>query len=128
MNAKKSSPSTIKPQTETARARRYLDLVERTRSMSKAANRSEADVRALIAEKKAAADGAATSIGRLDALKEVEDLQKELALILDNETIDVAEAEFVEIAKGWAERKGYSRAVLLSFGISKEVLTKAGIS
>jgi hypothetical protein len=71
----------------------------------------------------------ASGLTRLTLLQERRDLEVELAG-MHNGGADVTalEKEFVKVAKAYSERKGISYGAWREFGVSPEVLKKAGIT
>jgi hypothetical protein len=71
----------------------------------------------------------ASGLGRLQLLQERRDLEVELAGMQGNGP-DVAalEKEFVKVAKSYSARKGISYGAWREFGVSADVLKKAGIT
>lgn len=69
-----------------------------------------------------------------DALKRLQLTQEQIDLTNELETFDEGvdltglEADFVEVAKGYAERKGISYAAFRQLGVSAATLKKAGVS
>ena len=69
-----------------------------------------------------------------DALKRLQLTQEQINLTQELETFDEGvdltglEADFVEVAKSYAERKGISYAAFRELGVSAATLTKAGIA
>jgi len=69
-----------------------------------------------------------------DALKRLQLTQEQLDLVQELESMDSGvdlselEAEFIRVAKGYAERKGITYAAFRQIGVSAAVLKKAGIS
>ncbi len=69
-----------------------------------------------------------------DALKRLQLTQEQIDLTQELETFDEGvdltglEADFVEVAKGYAERKGISYAAFRQLGVSAATLKKAGVS
>lgn len=70
----------------------------------------------------------ADPLKRLQLTQERIDLQNELDSAEDPVDLDGLETEFVEVAKGYAERKGISYAAFRELGVSAATLKKAGIS
>jgi hypothetical protein len=71
----------------------------------------------------------ATGLGRLSLLQERRDLEVELAARQgDGGDISALEKEFVKVAKPYSARKGISYGAWREFGVSPEVLKKAGIT
>ena len=71
--------------------------------------------------------GAATAIDELQLLQERRDLQAEMDSM--NGGVDVSELEsaFVEVAKGYGDRKGISYVTWRDVGVSAATLRRAGI-
>lgn len=58
---------------------------------------------------------------------EAKSLQEELAILERKPNVEALEADFVAVAKTYSERKNISKATWKLFGVSNEVLEKAGI-
>ena len=71
--------------------------------------------------------GSATAIDELQLLQERRDLQAEMGSM--NGGVDVSELEsaFVEVAKGYGDRKGISYVTWRDVGVSAATLRRAGI-
>lgn len=67
-------------------------------------------------------------VKRLALVQERLDLLAELDRLGDQEDISVAEAEFVEVAAAYSERKGISYSAWREIGVSAAVLKAAGVS
>lgn len=106
--------------------RRYLEALELHKPKRGRKRTAEGIERQLatIEEKLPAAD----PLTRVQLIQQRMDLQRELAA--KGETIDLAavEADFVDAAKGYGERKGISYAAWREAGVDAAVLRKAGIS
>ena len=71
----------------------------------------------------------ATGLARLTALQRRRDLEVELAGMQGGGSdISALEKEFVKVAKAYSARKGISYGAWREFGVSPEVLKKAGIT
>ena len=70
----------------------------------------------------------ADPIKRLQLIQDRMDLQNELAANENKADLDGLEADFVQAAKGYSERKGISYAAWREMGVEASVLKKAGIS
>lgn len=70
----------------------------------------------------------ADPIKRLQLIQDRMDLQNELAANENKADLDGLEADFVQAAKGYSERKGISYAAWRELGVEASVLKKAGIS
>jgi hypothetical protein len=71
----------------------------------------------------------ATGLSRLQLLQERRDLEVELATRQGGGgDIAAAEKEFVKVAKAYSARKGISYGAWREFGVSPEVLKRAGIT
>lgn len=80
---------------------------------------------AVIEEKLANAD----ALTKVHLIQERMNLQRELeALTGKRVDIDALEAEFVKVARAYAERKGITYAAWREAGVKPEVLRRAGIS
>lgn len=69
----------------------------------------------------------ASPIRSLNLTQQRDRLQAELAALEEKVTIDELEAQFVEVAKPYAERKGIPYKAWREAGVPPEVLQKAGI-
>ena len=73
--------------------------------------------------------GDASSLKRLQLLQERRDLQAELAGIGDAAPdLTALEADFVAVAKAYAQRKGIAYATWRELGVPSDVLKRAGIT
>ena len=84
-----------------------------------------------IAKRLAAIDGeiaAADAVKELRLVQERLDLEAELATMGTTVDMTALEAEFVKVAKSYAERTGVSYAAWRAVGIAPAVLKAAGIS
>lgn len=70
----------------------------------------------------------ADALKRLQLTQERMDLEKELAGFDGGADLDELEAEFVEVARSYADRKGVSYAAFRQLGVPASVLRRAGIS
>lgn len=71
----------------------------------------------------------ATALSRLQLLQERRDLEVELAGMQGGGAdISGLEKEFVKVAKSYSEKKGISYGAWREFGVTPEVLKKAGIT
>lgn len=70
----------------------------------------------------------ADPIKRLQLIQDRMDLQNELAANENKADLDGLEADFVQAAKGYSERKGISYAAWRELGVEASVLKKAGIT
>ena len=106
--------------------RRYLEALEahrpkrgRKRTPESIANRLTA-----IEEELASAD----ALSRVHLVQERMDLERELAGASDDGAdLEELEAEFVEVAAGYGERKGLSYEAWRSIGVEPRVLKAAGV-
>ena len=71
---------------------------------------------------------AADALKRLQLTQEQIDLTQELETFDEGVDLTGLEADFVEVAKGYAERKGISYAAFRQLGVSAATLKKAGVS
>lgn len=71
---------------------------------------------------------AADPLSRLLLLQEQKDLTAELAMFDVGFDMEAVEAEFIEVAAEYAERKGISYSVWREIGVSASVLRAAGIA
>lgn len=69
----------------------------------------------------------ATAIDELQLLQERRDLQSELGSMGGGVDLGELEQAFVEVAKGYGERKGISYATWRDVGVSAATLKRAGI-
>ena len=70
----------------------------------------------------------ATAIDELQLLQERRDLQAEIATLGGGVAISDLEEAFVDVAKGYGERKGISYATWRDVGVSAATLKRANIS
>jgi len=70
----------------------------------------------------------ADPVKKLQLIQDRLDLQAELEANENKADLEGLEAEFVETAKGYSERKGISYAAWRELGVEASVLKKAGIS
>jgi hypothetical protein len=70
----------------------------------------------------------ADPVKRLQLIQDRMDLQAELDANENKADLEALETEFVQAAKGYAERKGISYAAWRELGVEASVLKKAGIS
>ena len=72
--------------------------------------------------------GTAGPVERLQLIQERMNLQNELATM--GNAVDLAglEADFVEAAKGYGDRKGISYAAWRELGVAPDVLRRAGLT
>jgi hypothetical protein len=106
---------------------RYLEALEANKP--KRGRKRTADS----VKKRLAAVGAAlpdaTGIQRLSLLQERRDLEVELAgMQAGAPDLSALEKDFVKVAKSYAQRKQISYGAWREFGVSPEVLKKAGIT
>jgi hypothetical protein len=69
----------------------------------------------------------ATAIDELQLLQERRDLQAEIQSIDGGVDVSELEAAFVDVAKGYGDRKGISYATWRDVGVSAATLKRAGI-
>ena len=69
----------------------------------------------------------ATAIDELQLLQERRDLQAEIQSIDGGVDVSELEAAFVDVAKGYGDRKGISYATWRDVGVSADTLKRAGI-
>lgn len=113
---------------EAAAVRAYLDAIDAHRPRRGRARSPER-----IAERKAAVDaeldaGVRKVLKRLELMQERRSLTDALVRIETAPNLDEAEARFVEHAAAFSERKGITYMTWREFGVSVEVLAKAGIT
>lgn len=70
----------------------------------------------------------ASAIEELQLVQERRDLEAEMAQLGDTVDMSGVEDEFVEVAKGYADRKGISYASWRDVGVPAATLKRAGIS
>jgi uncharacterized protein YicC (UPF0701 family) len=70
----------------------------------------------------------ADPLKRLQLTQERIDLEQELGNTEEQVDLEGLEADFVKVAKGYAERKGISYAAFRELGVPAAALKKAGIS
>jgi hypothetical protein len=70
----------------------------------------------------------ASAIEELQLIQERRDLNEELASLGSGVDLGEIEESFVEVAKGYGERKGISYASWRDVGVSAATLKRAGIS
>lgn len=71
---------------------------------------------------------AAQGSARLALVQQKMDLEDRMQRLGDNTAIDDLEAQFVKVAKPYAERKGFSPRAFREVGVPVEVLKKAGLA
>ena len=106
--------------------RRYLEALEAHRPKRGRRRTPESIAKRLTAieEELASAD----ALSRVHLVQERMDLERELVGASDEGTdLDALEAEFVEVAAGYGERKGLSYEAWRSIGVEPRVLKAAGI-
>lgn len=69
----------------------------------------------------------ATGAKRLEAIKDRIDLENALSQTEDTNQIDELQKKFVEVAKSYADRKGYTAEVFREAGVPASVLKEAGV-
>jgi hypothetical protein len=104
--------------------RRYLEALEAHRPKRGRKRTVESVQRRLAAIERQIDD--ADALTRLQLVQERMDLQNELAA---KEQVDLTalETDFVQVAKGYSQRKGISYAAWREWGVDAAVLKKAGI-
>lgn len=70
----------------------------------------------------------ADALKRLQLTQERINLETELESAQDGVDLETLEQEFIEVAKGYAERKGISYAAFRELGVPASALKQAGIS
>lgn len=70
----------------------------------------------------------ADALKRLQLTQERLNLETELESAQDGVDLDSLEQEFIEVAKGYAQRKGISYAAFRELGVPASTLKQAGIS
>ncbi len=111
---------------ESAVVKRYLDALESNRPKRGRKRTAESVQRQI-----AAIDdklGTADPLQRLNLLQERLNLTAELDAMGQKVDMGALEAEFVEVAKSYGERKGISYAAWREVGVAAEVLKRAEIS
>jgi hypothetical protein len=106
--------------------RAYLDGLEATkpkRGRKRTKQTVEKRIRAIDAELESS-----KSLKKLQLIQERLDLLAELETMDATVDIDALEADFIEVARPYAERRGISYAAFREMGIEANVLKKAGIS
>lgn len=71
--------------------------------------------------------GSASGAARVELAQRRRDLQAELVRMGAKPDLSKLEAAFVQHAKGYAERKGISKAAFRAVGVPADVLAKAGV-
>ncbi|MEX0663974.1 MAG: hypothetical protein WD598_04290 [Acidimicrobiia bacterium] len=106
----------------------YLDALEQHRPRRGRRRTTDSIQKRLVAID--AEFNGASSLHRLQLTQERRDLKAELAAMEAGTTADVTalEAGFVQVANGYAQRKGIAYATWRDFGVSADVLKKAGIT
>ncbi len=106
--------------------RRYLDALESAKP-KRGRKRTRESVASRLTQVEAQLEGA-DPVKRLQLSQERLDLQAELATEEDTVDISAIEAEFVDAAKGYSERKGISYAAWREIGVPAATLKAAGIT
>lgn len=106
--------------------RRYLEAIEKFRPQRGRPVSIESIDRSIAAidQKMSSVD----ALGKLELVQKKIDLQAKRAEIENPTDITALEAEFVRVAKGYAERKGISAAAWREMGVSSATLKAAGIA
>jgi len=106
--------------------RRYLEAVEHQRP-KRGRKRTPESVARRLAHVEECLEHA-DPLTRLHLLQEQADLRSELSRLTPVGDIDRLENAFVEVARGYAERKGISYNAWRAAGVPAGVLARAGIS
>lgn len=106
--------------------RNYLDALESNRP-KRGRKRTPESMRAKLQEIEATITDA-SGVRRLELLQQRRDLERELESGEQQVDISALEAEFVELAKGYSERKGIEYGTWREFGVPAPVLKAAGIT
>ena len=110
---------------ESAAVRRYLEALEAHRP-KRGRKRTPESITAKIDELSFTIDSA-SGITRLEAIQQRKDLRSELEALQAATDISDLEAEFVEHAKGYADRKGIEYSTFREFGVPADVCRRAGL-
>lgn len=113
---------------EAAAVRDYLEALEAQRP-----RRGRQVSAEKLAERRAAVDaqldaGDLKPIKRLELLQSRRDIDTQLAAIAEEPDMSSVEADFVEHAASYGQRKGIAYATWREAGVPAELLTRAGIS
>ncbi len=106
--------------------REYLEGL-RTTKPKRGRKRTADTIRAQLAEVEEAL-ASASAIAELDLVQKRRDLTAELEAMDTGVDMEALEAEFVTVAKAYAERKGISYASWREVGVPAATLSKAGIT
>ena len=106
--------------------REYLEGL-RTTKPKRGRKRTADTIRAQLAEVEEAL-ASASAIAELDLVQKRRDLTAELEAMDAGVDMEALEAEFVTVAKAYAERKGISYASWREVGVPAATLSKAGIT
>ena len=72
--------------------------------------------------------GGGNALKRLEMMQEISDIDQRLTQVEEEVDITATEALFVEHARSYAGRKGIQYSTWRQFGVSADVLSKAGIT
>jgi hypothetical protein len=106
--------------------RRYLEAVEHQRPR-RGRRRTPESVRRRLEQVREQIDGA-EPLSRLHLIQEEANLEAELARMGVAQDMAALEKAFIEVAKGYAERKGIGYDAWRSAGVPADVLHQAGIT
>ena len=107
--------------------RRYLEALDANKPKRGRKRTSESVNKRLAAVAAELKD--ANGLSRLSLLQERRNLEVELAgMQAGGPDLSALEKDFVKVAKSYAQRKGISYGAWREFGVSSDVLKKAGIS
>ncbi len=106
--------------------KRYLEALEHHRP-KRGRKRTPDSIRKRLAELDESI-ATADSLRRLGLVQQRMDLEAELTRLDNVVDISSIEKEFVEVARGYSERKGISYAAWREVGVPADVLKAAGIS
>lgn len=111
---------------EGAAVRRYLETLQ---SAGKPGRRvSKAELEARLAKTTAEIESEENALTQLDLAQKQLDLKARIAAMGTEESPQDAEADFVRVAKSYAERKGITYKAFREIGVPPEVLKRAGIA
>ncbi len=105
--------------------RRYLDSLQQKGRPGRRMDPQRASARVSELDAQIAASG--DQLSKLDLVQAKLDLEARLADLSAQEDSAALEAEFIKVAKAFAERKGIGYPAFRAVGVSAAVLKKAGI-
>lgn len=110
---------------EAAVVRRYLEALERYKP-KRGRKRTPESIKKRL-DKIEAQLSDASELKKLQLVQERMDLERELERLQTKEDLSDYEKEFVDVAKGYSERKGIEYMAWREMGVPAEVLRRAGV-